>query len=73
MTALSSIVPAQFLHEQLSQASSDLLRQMLTTFINTLMSVEGDAMCGAGWGECSDARISIHNGYQHRNSDIRGR
>jgi hypothetical protein len=36
MTAPSSIDPAQFLHEQLSQASPDLLRQMLTTFINTL-------------------------------------
>jgi putative transposase len=31
-------IPAHFLHEQLAQASPDLLRQMLTTFINTLMS-----------------------------------
>jgi putative transposase len=38
MTALSSIDPSVFLHEQLAQASPDLLRQMLTTFINTLMS-----------------------------------
>ena len=38
MTAPSSIDPAHFLHEQLAQASPDLLRQMLTTFINTLMS-----------------------------------
>ena len=36
MTAPSSIDPAHFLHEQLAQASPDLLRQMLTTFINTL-------------------------------------
>ena len=28
----------------------DLLRQMLTTFINTLMSAEADAVCGAGYG-----------------------
>jgi len=35
MTAPSSIDPARFLHEQLEQASPDLLRQMLTTFINT--------------------------------------
>ncbi|MCW2635259.1 MAG: hypothetical protein JWQ99_1626 [Blastococcus sp.] len=38
MTAPSSIDPAHFLHEELAQASADLLRQMLTTFINTLMS-----------------------------------
>ena len=30
MTAPSSIDPAHFLHEQLDQASPDLLRQMLT-------------------------------------------
>ena len=44
MTAPSSIDPARFLHEQLAQASPDLLRQMLTTFINTLLSAEADAL-----------------------------
>ena len=34
MTAPSSIDPARFLSEHLEQASPDLLRQMLTTFIN---------------------------------------
>jgi hypothetical protein len=34
MTAPSSIDPARFLDEQLAQASPDLLRQLLTTFIN---------------------------------------
>ena len=38
MTAPSSIDPAHFLHEQLAQASPDLLRQMLTTFIDTLIT-----------------------------------
>jgi putative transposase len=50
MTAPSSIDPTEFLHEQLSQASPDLLRQMLTTFINTLMSADADAVCGGGVG-----------------------
>jgi hypothetical protein len=31
MTALSSIDPARFLHEQLESASPDLLRSMLVT------------------------------------------
>ncbi len=38
MTAPSSIDPARFLHDQLESASPDLLRSMLTTFINALMS-----------------------------------
>jgi hypothetical protein len=43
-------LPARFLHEHLASASPDLLRQMLTTFINTLMSAEADAICGAAYG-----------------------
>jgi putative transposase len=38
MTAPSSIDAARSLHEQLESASPDLLRWMLTMFINTLMS-----------------------------------
>ena len=53
MTAPSSIDPTRFLHEQLGSASPDLLRQMLTTFMNTLMSAEADAVCGAPYGETS--------------------
>ena len=56
MTAPSSIDPARFLHEHLASASPDLLRSMLTTFINTLMSAEADAVCGAGYGQRSDDR-----------------
>ena len=47
VTARSSIDPTQFLHEQRASASPDLLRSMLTTFINTLMSAEAGAVCGA--------------------------
>jgi putative transposase len=58
MTAPSSIDPTEFLHEQLAQASPDLLRSMLTRFINTLMSAEVGAVCGAGYGERSDERTA---------------
>jgi hypothetical protein len=44
MTAPSSIDPARFLHDQLESASPDLLRSMLATFINALMSAEADAL-----------------------------
>jgi putative transposase len=71
MTAPSSIDPAHFLHEQLAQASPDLLRQMLTTFINTLMSAEADAVCGAEYGARSESRINVRNGYRPREFDTR--
>ena len=71
MTAPSIIDPTEFLHEQLSQASPDLLRQMLTTFINTLMSADADSVCGAAWGERSDTRTNTRNGYRHRDFDTR--
>src|SRR4051794_23473519 len=71
MTAPSSIDPAHFLHEQLAQASPDLLRQMLTTFINTLMSAEADAVCGAEYGVRSAERTNTRNGYRPREFDTR--
>jgi putative transposase len=71
MTAPSSIDPARFLHDQLATASPDLLRSMLTTFINTLMSAEADAVCGAAYGELSPERVNIRNGYRHREFDTR--
>src|SRR4051812_35731344 len=71
MTAPSSIDPAYFLHEQLAQASPDLLRQMLTTFINTLMSAQADAVCGAEYGVRSAERTNVRNGYRAREFDTR--
>jgi hypothetical protein len=42
MTAPSIVDPTEFLHEQLSQASPDMPRQMLTAFVNALMSADAD-------------------------------
>ena len=50
MTNLS-IDHAPFLHDHLAAASPDLLRSLLTTFIDTLMSAEADAICGAAYGK----------------------
>jgi putative transposase len=71
MTVPSSIDPARFLSEQLAQASPDLLRQVLTTFINTLMSAEADAVCGAGYAERSAERTNSRNGYRPPNRQRR--
>lgn len=71
MTAGPSIDPAQFLNEQLEQASPDLLRDLLTTFVNALLSAQADAVCGAGYGERTPERVNSRNGYRHRDLDTR--
>jgi putative transposase len=70
MTANTSINPAEFLHE-LTTASPDLLRDMLKTFIEALMSAEADAVCGAPYGVPSPDRTNSRNGYRHRDFDTR--
>ena len=71
MTAVPSIDPAQFLNEQLAQASPDLMRDLLTTFVNALLSAQADAVCGAGYGERTAERVNSRNGYRHRDLDTR--
>jgi len=71
VTAPSSIDPVSFLHDQLASASPDLLRSMLTTFVNTLMSAEADAICGAPYGMPSPDRVNVRNGYRQRDFDTR--
>ncbi len=71
MAAPSSIDPLRFLDEQLASASPDLLRSMLTTFINTLMSADADAVCGAAYGQSSPERVNVRNGYRPREFDTR--
>jgi transposase-like protein len=71
MAAGSSIDMSGWLEEQLAQASPDLLRAMVTTFAEALMGAEADAVCGAGYGECSDERTNTRNGYRRREWDTR--
>lgn len=65
------IDPARFLEDHLAQASPDLLREMLGTFINQLLSADADQVCGAAYGTISDDRINRRNGYRHRDFDTR--
>src|SRR5512139_4158826 len=71
MAAKPSIDPTRFLEEQLAAASPDLLRAMLKTFVEALMSAEADAVCGAGYGERSPERATCRNGYRARDWDTR--
>jgi transposase-like protein len=71
MTAPPSIDLSGWLAEQLGQASPDLLRQMITTFVQALMGAEADAVCGAEYGVRSEERINTRNGYRRRDWDTR--
>ncbi len=71
MAAVPSIDVSGWLHEQLAQASPDLLREMVTTFAEALMSAEADAVCGAGYGVRSEDRQNTRNGYRRREWDTR--
>jgi len=71
VTANPSIDPALFLHEQLAQASPDLMRELLGTFIKALLSAQADSVCGADCGTRSPDRRNSRNGYRHRDRDTR--
>ena len=72
MSAPSSIDLSRWLSGQLSQASSDLLRAMLSSFVQALMGAEADAVCGAEYGMRSSERTNTRNGYRIGNG-TRGR
>jgi putative transposase len=59
MTANPMMDPACFVDEQLAQDSPDLLRELLSTFVNTLMSADADAVCGATYGTSSPDRVNF--------------
>ena len=71
MTAKPSIDLPAWMAEQLSQASPDLIREMIQTFAEALMSADADAVCGAGYGQRSPDRSNTRNGYRHRGWDTR--
>ena len=47
------------------------MRHLLGTVINSLLSAEADAVCGAEWGQPSPDRVAQRNGYRHRDLDTR--
>jgi putative transposase len=59
------------LAERLTSTYPDVLRELLTTFIHTLMGAEADALCGAGYGERITERMNRRNGYRRRQFDTR--
>jgi len=71
MTAPHIVDPATVLGEVLTDASPDLMRHLLQTVINALLSADADAVVGAEWGQPSPDRRTHRNGYRHRERDTR--
>jgi putative transposase len=72
MAAPHSVDPAQLVTELASACvSSDVLREMVTSLANALMSAQADQACGAEYGERSEGRTNQRNGYRAREWDTR--
>lgn len=71
MSAPHTVDPAGVLTEVLGDASPDLMRHLLQTMINALLSADADAVVGAEWGKPSPERLTQRNGYRHRELDTR--
>ena len=71
MAAETNLDMSGWSHEQLEQASPDLLRSMVQVFAEALMGAQADAICGAEFGARSPDRVNSRNGYRSRPWDTR--
>ncbi|MEV0034340.1 IS256 family transposase, partial [Nocardia sp. NPDC050793] len=71
MTTAHNIDLRRLVEDRLTGASPDLLRELLSMFIDALMGAEADVLCGADYGQRSDERVNVRNGYRHRDFDTR--
>ena len=60
-----------WLCKQVVEADVDLLREMVTTMAEMLMSAEVSAICGADYRERTDERVNSRNGSRQRPWDTR--
>ncbi len=71
MTAPHIVDPAHVLGELLAESSPDMMRSLLQTMLNALLSADADAVVGAEYGQPSPGRVAQRNGYRHRDLDTR--
>lgn len=71
MTAPHIVDPAHVLGELLTEASPDMMRSLLQTMLNALLSADADAVAGAEYGQPTAGRLAQRNGYRHRALDTR--
>lgn len=71
MTAARDIALPAVLTDRRTSTHPDTLRELLSTFIHTLMGAEADPLCGACYGERSEQRTNQRNGNRNRQFDTR--
>ncbi|MEO9190488.1 MAG: IS256 family transposase [Acetobacteraceae bacterium] len=69
--ATNSMDARSWIRNHVEAADADLLRGMISSFADALMSAEVDARCGAGYGERTPERTNSRNGYRERSWDTR--
>lgn len=65
------MTPQQWIRKGMEEHGGDLLREMVSTMAQLLMSADVDTMCGASYGSRSPERNNQRNGYRHREWDTR--
>jgi len=71
VTVPTTIDASAWLSKHLEENDPDLLRAMLKSFAEALMSAQASLQCGAAYGERSDERTNARNGYRLRPWDTR--
>jgi len=69
--ATPTMDPVANIRKHIEDADPDLLRELLHSTVEALMSAEVDAINGAAWGERTAARTNRRNGYRGRRWDTR--
>jgi putative transposase len=64
------IDPLEWLRKQM-ESEDDTMRGMVRGLAEKLMDAEVDGICGADYGERSDDRLNVRNGYRQRGWDTR--
>ena len=71
MEVTNTMGAAEVLRKYLLEADPDLVRSMVQTFAEALMSAEVQGLCNAEYGEVSPERVNSRNGYRSRRWDTR--
>ncbi len=71
MEVTNTMGAAEVLRKYLLEADPDLVRSMVQTFAEALMSAEASGLCNAEYGEVSPERVNSRNGYRSRRWDTR--
>ncbi len=66
-----TVHPLEVLRNRLAGGDVDVLRELIAPVVEAVMAAEIDALCGAGHGERTPARVNQRNGYRPRDWDTR--